>query len=217
MIVAANHVGNSHVVVVHHHRQHVGGGAVGAQQHHVVQLVAGHPDLALDMVADHGFPFPGRLEADDRIDARRRFRRVAVAPSSVVQHGPAGFFRVLAHFGQLFRRAVTTVGLAVGEEAFGRLGVMGGTRELGHHVAVPVQAQPPQAGDDGVHGFVRGPRPVGVLDAQAKAAAVMLGVEPVEQRRAGSADVKEARGRRGKAGDHRHGAICGSVHWRNGG
>jgi len=43
-----------------------------------------------------------------------------------------------------------------------------------------------------------------VLDAQVEAAAVMAGEQPVEQRRAGAADVEIARRRRGKTGDDGH-------------
>ena len=45
---------------------------------------------------------------------------------------------------------------------------------------------------------------VGVLDAQQEPAAVMAGIEPVEQRGAGAADMQIARGRGGEAGDDGH-------------
>ena len=48
MIVAADHVGDAHVMVVHHDRQHVSRRSVGAQQHHVVELRIGDRHLALD-------------------------------------------------------------------------------------------------------------------------------------------------------------------------
>ena len=48
---------------------------------------------------------------------------------------------------------------------------------------------------------LRGALAVGVFDAQHHPAAVLLGVKPVEQRRARPADMQKAGGRRSEAGD----------------
>ena len=69
---------------------------------------------------------------------------------------------------------------------------------------VPVEPEPAQPVEDAGDHLPRGPLGVGVLDAQDERAAVAPGVEPVEERRAGAADMQVARGRRGKAdADHR--------------
>ena len=53
VIVAADDVGDVHVVVVHHHGQHVGRRAVRAQQHEIVEILVLPDDAALHRVLDH--------------------------------------------------------------------------------------------------------------------------------------------------------------------
>ena len=50
MVVAADDMGDAHVVIVDHDREIVGRRAVGAQDDQVVELLVGDRDLALDMV-----------------------------------------------------------------------------------------------------------------------------------------------------------------------
>jgi len=83
-----------------------------------------------------------------------------------------------------------------------------GSRELVDDVAVPIEAEPRQAVDDRLDGRRRGARAVGVLDAQQVLAAVMAGVQPVEERRARAADMKITGGRGGEAGDD---CLCSGV------
>ena len=54
MIVAADDMGDAHVVVVDHDGQHVGRRAVGAQQHQIVEILVLPDDAALHLVLDHG-------------------------------------------------------------------------------------------------------------------------------------------------------------------
>ena len=72
MVVAADHVGDAHVVVVDHHGQHVGRRAVGAQQDHVVELGVLDRDLALHGILDHRLAALRRPQPDHRRDACRR-------------------------------------------------------------------------------------------------------------------------------------------------
>ena len=65
MVVAADDVGDAHVVVVDHHREHVGRRAVGAEQDEIVELGVLDRDPALDLVVDHRLALARRLEADD--------------------------------------------------------------------------------------------------------------------------------------------------------
>ena len=65
MVVAADDVGDAHVMVVDHHRQHVGRRAVGAQQDEIVELGVLDRDPALDQVVDHRLALARGLEADD--------------------------------------------------------------------------------------------------------------------------------------------------------
>ena len=54
MIVAADHMGDAHVVIVDDHGQHIGRRAVGAQQDHVVELVVGEAHVALHQIVHDG-------------------------------------------------------------------------------------------------------------------------------------------------------------------
>ena len=65
MVVAADDVGDAHVVIVDHHRQHVGRRSVRAQQDEIVELGVLHRNTALDLVLDHRLAFARRLQADD--------------------------------------------------------------------------------------------------------------------------------------------------------
>ena len=65
MVVAANDVGDPHVVIVDHHREHVGRRAVGAQQDEIVELGILDRDFALDLVLDHRLAFARGLDAND--------------------------------------------------------------------------------------------------------------------------------------------------------
>ena len=77
--------------------------------------------------------------------------------------------------------------------------MLGAGGVAGERAFVPVEAEPAQAVEDDVHGFLRIARGVGVLDAQDERAAGVAGVKPVEQRGARAADVQVAGGRRGKS------------------
>ena len=75
VIVAADDVGDAHVVVVDHDREHVGRRAVRAQQHEVVEVLVLPDDAALHLVLDHGLAGERRLEADHRLRRRAALRR----------------------------------------------------------------------------------------------------------------------------------------------
>ncbi len=61
MVVAADDVGDAHVVVVDHDREHVGRRAVGAQQDEVVEVLVLPDDAALHLIVDHGLAVCGAL------------------------------------------------------------------------------------------------------------------------------------------------------------
>ena len=61
VIVAADDVGDAHVVVVDHDREHVGRIAVAAQQDEVVEILVLPDHAALNLVLDHGFAGLRRL------------------------------------------------------------------------------------------------------------------------------------------------------------
>ena len=69
VVVAADDVGDAHVVVVDDHGEHVGRRAVGAQDDEIVEVAVGEGDAALDPVLDDRLAVLRRLDADDRGDA----------------------------------------------------------------------------------------------------------------------------------------------------
>ena len=201
MFVAADDVGDAHVVVVHHHGQHVSGCAVGAEQHEVVEIfvLPGHP--ALHLIVDDGFAGLRRPQPDHRLHAGRRFGRIPVAPAPVIKFRSALAPGRLPHFRQLFRRGVAAIGLSRREQLLGHFAMTGRPGELVDGVAVPFDPEPGQPVEDGVDRRPGGALAVGVLDPQQHLSAKAAGIEPIEQRRAASADMQEA-GRGGReAGD----------------
>jgi hypothetical protein len=197
-------MGDAHVMIVDHHRQHVGRRAVAAQQHHVVELLVADPDLALHQVGDHRVAGLRHFETDRRGHPGRRLGGAAVAPAAVIARRQAFRLGLVAHRLQLFRRAVAVVGVAQRHQQAGDLGMTLSAGELVDHVAVPAQPEPAQPVDDRVDRRLGRALAIGVLDAQVEAAAVMAGEQPVEQRRAGAADMKITRRRRGETSDDGH-------------
>ena len=196
MVVAADDVGDAHVMVVDDDGEHVGRRSVGAQQDEVVELLVGEGHAALDAVLDHRLAVGRSLEADRRLDAGRGLGRVAVAPAPVIARGQVVGALLLAHRGELFLGGVAAIGKAGGDKLFRRLPVAGGAAELRDRLAFPVEAEPGQAVKNGGDRSVGRTLAIRVLDAQQHLAAEAPGIEPVEERSARAADMQEA-GRRG--------------------
>jgi hypothetical protein len=71
-----------------------------------------------------------------------------------------------------------------------------GAGELRDGVAIPFETEPFQAIEDGGDGLLVVAFAIGVLDAQQKLAVAASGIQPIEQSRAGAADVQvSCRGR----------------------
>ena len=124
VVVAADDVGDRHVVVVDHHREHVGRRAVGAQQDHVVELRVGEAHLALDPILDDGLAVARRLQPD-----HRRARRAAPRPDRDRASGRRSTAlrpsarACAAHRRELLRRAVAAIGRAARQQLPRHLGV----------------------------------------------------------------------------------------------
>ena len=196
MIGAANNMGDAHVEIIHHHGQHISGRAVAAEQDHVVELVIGVAHIAQHFVVNDGLAILAGFQAHD-IGRTRRI--AAAAAASVVTHGLAGGLLCLAHQGQFLRGAIAAIGVAGGEQLLGHFAMPLGAGELINGLAVPVQTHPFHAVQDGGDGLGRRAFAVGIFDAQKELAAGMAGIQPVEQGRAGPADMQKAGGRGGKA------------------
>ena len=72
---------------------------------------------------------------------------------------------------------------------------------------VPVEAQPAQPLEDGLHAGVGVALDVGVVQAQHHGAVVVAGIEPIEDEGAGAAHVQKAGGRGRKANARRWAAM----------
>ena len=63
MVVAADHMGDAHVMIIDNNRQHVGWRSVGAQDDHVVKLLVLYRDGALYRILDGHGAVVGHLHA----------------------------------------------------------------------------------------------------------------------------------------------------------
>jgi hypothetical protein len=205
MVVAADHVGDRHVVVVHHDRVLVGGRAVPAQDDHVVELGVRHAHDALDEVVDDRLAFARRLETDGGRNAGRRLRGIAVAPTSVVAGRPSLGERFLAHGGELFGRAEAEIGVAGGEQRARYLLVAGCAGGLEVRGLVGAEVEPFEPVEDGADRRLGVARLVGVLDPEEVGPAVVAAEEIVEEGGARAADMQHAGRARGEAGADGHG------------
>ena len=122
--------------------------------------------------------------------------------------------RLLALLGELLLRHVAAIGSSALKQPVRDLGVPRPELRLVIFVPVPIEPEPAHSVEDRVDRFLRGARPVGVLDPQQELAAVVAGKEPVEQGSARTADMEVA-GRRGrKAGDDGSRRItCAQAHF----
>ena len=109
MVIAANDLPHAHVFVIYHAAQVVGGRSVGPQQHQVVELRIEIADVAMQPIPDHDLFAVRATKANDRLDPDRRRPRV-VAPPPIVARNLAPRALLLAHGGQLVRRAIAVVG-----------------------------------------------------------------------------------------------------------
>ena len=100
---------------------------------------------------------------------------------------------------ELLPGAEAAVGLALGQQALGVGPVAGGVLALEERALVPGEAEPAEPVEDDPGVRLGAALAVGVLDAEHEGAAGVPGVEPVEERGAGAADVEVAGGRRSEA------------------
>jgi hypothetical protein len=90
------------------------------------------------------------------------------------------------------------IGKALGEDRFGLLAVQG--KAFGLLVLfVPGETQPAEALKDGLDAGLGVALDIGVVQTQDHGSVVVAGIEPIEDKGAGAADVQEAGGRGGKA------------------
>ncbi len=187
--------------------QHVGRRAVAPQDDHVVELFVGPLHRALDDVVDDRLACLGHFKPHDIGPGGLRGCRLAISPTAVIADGNPARALLGTHGFELLRGGVAAICTAHLEELLGDLPVASGSRELKDRLAVPIQPEPGQPVEDRCDGLGRGALTVGIFDSQAKYAARMPGVEPVEQRRPCAADMKITR-RRGRKPQYRPHVLC---------
>jgi len=204
MVVAADDVGDAHVVVVHHHGVQVGGRAVAAQDDHVVQFGVADAHFALHQIVHHRFALARGAQADDEGGAGGCLGGVAVAPGAVDAQAAALGLGLFAQEVQFGRGQEAAIAVAGGEHLLRDLGMAGLPGGLEDGGLVGFQAQPGQPVQDHV-GCRRGAAfAVGILDAQQESAAVVPGKKIVEQRSTRPPDMQQAGRRRSKTSTNDH-------------
>ena len=155
MIVAADDVGDAHIMIVDHHRQHVGRGAVRPQQHEIVELGIGDRDPALDEILDHGLALAWGLEANHEGHVFGGSSGIAIAPFALDPERPAlglGFF---APRGQLFGGEIAAIGRAALDQLVRNFRVARLELRLEIGLAVTADPEPVEPVEDGVHRRLR--------------------------------------------------------------
>src|SRR5439155_18425356 len=142
-IVAADHVGDTHVVIVDHYRKHIGWGAVRPEQDEVVDFGVLDGDAALHFVIDDSLTLARRFKADNERFAGLFVRDVA--PTAADAKRPALGFRLLALLGEFLLRHVAAIGGAALQEPVGDIGMTGPELGLIIFVAVPIETEPAHA------------------------------------------------------------------------
>ena len=150
MVVAADDVGDAHVVIIDYDGEHIGRRAVGAQQHQIVQVLVLPDHAALDLIVDHRFACQRRLEPDRRLHACGRLARLHRDRASVRHRSSARPSRraALAHLRKLLRTCIAVIGAPLREQLRPRLDhspSRAARANLVDRLAVPADAEPPQA------------------------------------------------------------------------
>ena len=208
--VPAHDVGDRHQVVVYHVCQVVGRPTVAFEQDSILQSGVVEGDVPANGIVKRYLPGLGHGQANHPRPSvsftSGSFLRRQVAAATVVAGVLLASDLGRAHVLQFRRRAVAAIGFALFLQPVGPMSVdiqpFGleiraiGAADL--RAFVPIQPEPAQTGEDVGQGVGYETAAVGVLDAEDELAAGVAGVEPVEEGRAGAADVQVAGGAGGK-------------------
>ena len=202
MIVPTDDMSHAHVHVVDHHAEVVGRTAVGARNDQIVEFGVLKHHAAVDLVSTTTSPLDGILEADRRRHARSRL--AALAAATVVARLFLARELLLAHALQFLLAAVAAVGLAALQHLRDDRPIALVPLSLKIRTLIGVEPSQRMPSRITPHGLLGGALAVGVFDAQDEPAAVMSRVQPGKQCRADAADVQQASGAGGKAGNDSH-------------
>ncbi len=199
-VLASHHVGDAHGVVVDGVGQQEGDRAIAARNDEVLQVGAFEADVAPDHVVELDGSSGRRGEAGHRV---RTHGQGAITTKAVVAGRTTGGGVACVN-----RRtfAVAGVGPTLGQHPINRLAILIGALRLPGFVAavVPVEPQPLQRVEHLLDQLRSGAFGVGVFDAHQELTARRAGKQPVEQGRAGRAQMQRAGGGGGEtyAGGH---------------
>ena len=112
VVIAADHMGDAHIVIIHNHGMQIGGRAIAAQDDHVIQFAIGDAHFALHQIRNHGLAFQRCLDANGEGLARLFRARLTVPPAAIIARWATFRCSAFAHFGQFFRRRPAAIGLA---------------------------------------------------------------------------------------------------------
>ena len=201
-------MGDAHAGVVGHDGEVVGGGAVAPEDHEVLDLAVVEAQVAVHHVAPFGGPvgdkkphregLPASCPAVTlfRGDSGRQIARQTGHRAGTRGHG------LVADPGEFLLGREVAVGPSLAQETK-RVGTVPlHAIGLEDGLLVPVDSQPGEPAQDRLHMLRTAAIAVGVLDAQEEGAAVSARQQPVEERRAGPADVKVSRRRGSKPESH---------------
>jgi hypothetical protein len=112
MIDAADNVGHTHVMIIDNHGKIVSWVAIRTQDDEIIEVLVGNDHASLRVILDHRLALLRGLEADDRLEARRRRGRITVTPCAVIADGPLFSLGLGAHGLEFGRRAVAVISFA---------------------------------------------------------------------------------------------------------
>src|SRR5690606_11819191 len=224
VILAANHMGDLHVVIVRDDGEVIDGRSVRARDHHVVDVLMVDGDGAADQVVELGAArrdletHDGRLAGiDPALRLLSRNRRAQPVVSDPPLRGPLRFAELV----ETLLRAEARIGRARIEKPEHELAMpplalaleVGPVRSADVGTFVPVETEVAKAIEDGAHGLGRRALAIGVLDAQDEDTALLPRVEPVEKRGSRPADVEVTGRRRGETDTN---GLVGALLWGHG-
>src|SRR5215831_3839880 len=126
MVIAANDMGNAHVMVVDDDRQHIGRRTVGPEQNEVVEIFILPCNASLHLILNDGFAGQWSLKPDHWVNTCRYVLGIAVTAAPVVEPCEALRARFFSHRGEFVGAAVTTIRVSGSEQLLGDLAVTGG-------------------------------------------------------------------------------------------
>ncbi len=199
VVLTAHDVGDAEVDVVGAGGEVIGGRAVAAEEREVFDVVRRFGLIAEDGVGE-GYGFA----SGDAVTEHEGLAGGGAGVGLVAGHfahagirlpgsGELGCVGILGGLGG----GEVSVGKAFGEDVFGQLLVQVEAVRL-TIMLVPAEAEPLEAFVDGLEGRLGVALQIGVIDAEDHRAAMAAGVQPVEDKRAGAADVQIACRRRRK-------------------